>query len=144
MNIKLTQHKKGNIFYLWFTYQNAMKHHIERIWGWDESWQINDFNNNIKAFETDLITVDTEFAGYVQYKENENNIYINMLILEPAFQGQSLGPEVLQKLLSDSGKKEIELKCFKVNDRAFQFYQSQGFKVIADDENFYTLRLKIS
>jgi ribosomal protein S18 acetylase RimI-like enzyme len=137
MNLKLVEHKKSNIFYLWFTYQKAMKGHIENIWGWDDEWQINDFNKSLKTYKSFLITLDSELVGYVQFKDNNTSIYINMLILEPQYQG--LGKKLLGLLMQDYSGRGIELKCFKINTSAYNFYLSNGFEVTDEDENFYFL-----
>ena len=116
-----------------------MKNYIENIWGWNEEWQINDFNNSLKIYKTFLITLNSELAGYVQFKDSDTNVFINMLILESQYQGKGLGKKLLGLLMQDYSGRGIELKCFKINTRAYNFYLSNGFDVTDEDENCYFL-----
>ena len=125
--------------YIWQTYKNAMQTHIEKIWGWELAWQKQDFEKNLIKYTTGLIKQQGKTIGYIQYKVENKYAYINMLILEPTRQSQGLGGEVLNHLVSHYKLNKISLRCFKVNTRAFDFYLSEGFCVIEEDENFYLL-----
>jgi hypothetical protein len=47
-------------------YKEAMKGYIERIWGWDEPWQKNDFENALKSASSYIVESNSNFAGYFQ------------------------------------------------------------------------------
>jgi hypothetical protein len=47
---------------IWRLYENAMKHHIEAIWGWDAAWQIADFEKAFAASSTYVVEVDGRFS----------------------------------------------------------------------------------
>jgi ribosomal protein S18 acetylase RimI-like enzyme len=125
--------------YLWQTYKNAMQAHIEKIWGWDLEWQIADFDKNLSKYITSLIISDDKTIGYIQYKIENKQGYINMLILLPEQQSQGLGKALLNDFIKDNNLITLSLRCFKVNKRAFKFYKREGFEIIDEDENFYLL-----
>jgi len=126
--------------YLWSVYVQSMQSHIEKIWGWEPTWQKADFEKNLVKYTTSLITILDKTIGYIQYKVEEENAYINMLILEPTQQSQGLGGKVFNHLLTEYKLDTLSLRCFKVNTRAFDFYLREGFVVIEEDDNFYLLK----
>ena len=53
-----------------------MKNVAEKIWGWDEDYQRNDFDgdfSHIKQFN--VIEVDSKFVGFVQYYFESRSFY---------------------------------------------------------------------
>ncbi len=126
--------------YLWNTYIQSMRPHIEKMWGWEIDWQKADFEKNLAKYTTALITRRGETIGYIQYNIAKRHVYINMLILEPAQQSQGVGGMVLNHLFKEYKLDTLSLRCFKVNTRAFDFYLRQGFAVIEEDDNFYLLK----
>lgn len=129
---------KVNIPYLWKVYTVSMKPHIEQIWGWDDKWQKSDFSKNLMKYDTLIIRIEENPVGYVQYKSNNEGIYINMLILEADYQNKGIGPKLLS-ILHSKYQQTIVLKCFKINHKAYQFYLNNGFRLFDEDENFYLL-----
>ena len=129
--------------YLWQTYINAMKNHIDAIWGWNLTWQREDFKRSLAKYATDLITKDGENIGYVQYKLANKECFINMLILDDKYQSKGLAVKLLKILVDKNNLTTISLKCFNVNKRAYQFYIREGFNVTNEDECFYFLKKNI-
>ena len=131
--------KKSNETYIWKVYTKAMKPHIENIWGWDLEWQKNNFKNALAEFKTEIIEFENKKIGYVQYLISSKSLYINMLILEPHFQSQGIGARIINKIISVNPELPIELRCFRVNNEALNFYLNNGFEIVNQDNEFYTL-----
>lgn len=137
--LKLIEYNEKDTNYLWQTYKKAMQAHIEKIWGWDVSWQKADFAKSLNQYTTCLISHEQQSIGYVQYKVDSKHAYINRLILEAEYQSKGLGSQFFDLLVSQHDLISLKLRCFKVNTRAYQFYLRKGFEVIDEDENFYLL-----
>ena len=46
----------------------SVRPYVEKIWGWDERYQQNEFENDFSAIEEFfVIEVDTKFAGFYQH-----------------------------------------------------------------------------
>lgn len=127
--------------YIWKVYKATMMVHIENIWGWDVVWQENDFLNNLEKYKTSVLISNDNPLGYIQLREKSDEVYINMIILEPNHQGKNIGKKILLKLQEVYPNKPIKLKCFKTNKRAFKFYINNGFELIEEDLDFYLLCL---
>jgi ribosomal protein S18 acetylase RimI-like enzyme len=140
MNRCFKNYKEQDKPYIWQIYVNAMKLHISKIWGWDLGWQRKDFDKNLAEYNTCLVKFQEKTIGNIQYKIETQRSYINMLIIEPKYQSQGLGAKVISKIKTFNPEKPLELRCFKINQSAFAFYQSLGFEVIDSDDCFYSLR----
>ena len=46
----------------------SVRPYVEKIWGWDEAFQREDFDNDFTSIEQFyVIEIDNTFAGYMQY-----------------------------------------------------------------------------
>jgi len=79
-----------------------MKAHIEKIWGWDLTWQQKDFDKNLAIYTTCFLLSSKKTVGYIQYQVKERKCYVNMIIIEPPYQSKGLGVEVFNSLFSDN------------------------------------------
>jgi ribosomal protein S18 acetylase RimI-like enzyme len=71
---------------------------IERIWGWDETWQRENFAAEWEASETRIIEVAGRLAGYLQRQFREDHDYLLSLGLIPEMQGRGIGSSIMQGL----------------------------------------------
>ena len=126
--------------YIWKLYCEAMRGHIERIWGWDETWQLVDFEKRLKLLDTVIVVCGSSNVGYLQLSVNESTVYINMIVLDSKSRSKGLGSAVIAELNSLHPRKAIELRCFKVNTKACDFYTREGFAIIDIEENSYLMR----
>ena len=53
-----------------------MRDHIDTIWGWDESWQNNEFENGLLSYQTEIISMNDINIGYLQTEELKYSLYI--------------------------------------------------------------------
>jgi len=125
--------------YIFNLYCDAMKQHIENIWGWNQSWQENNFELSWKTCFNYMLIYKGEKIGYIQTIEREIDIYIEMLILESNHRSIGLGQEVIFKLVQLYLNKPFSLRVFKTNHRALSFYTKNGFQVTGKEESFYVL-----
>ena len=78
MTIELQLSTPADKTYLWFCYQKSIKAYIEKIWGWDTTWQQNNFDTNLNKYPTYLIIYQTNPIGYLQIESRKNDIYISI------------------------------------------------------------------
>ncbi|TQV84932.1 GNAT family N-acetyltransferase [Aliikangiella coralliicola] len=127
---------------VWNIYVDAMQHHIEKIWGWDIGWQTREFKENFFKLNTSFILFEGIEAGYIQYQESADEIYVNMIVLKPEHRSSGLGMPTLNLLQSNHPGKILRLRCFKINEGALRFYQKNSFRIIKEEDKFYLLELK--
>lgn len=80
---------------IWRLYEEALRHHIETIWGWDGAWQTDYFDQAFLSLQTPVVEVDGQFAGYMQVDASEVDDYLSMLVLAPAFRSHGAGAYLL-------------------------------------------------
>ena len=140
MSIDFQPYQEANKSYLWHTYVEAMKPHIEKMWGWDTAWQENNFEQSLIEYDTSILKNSSERIGYLQVKYNSENTFISMIILEPNHRSEGLGSKILKKLQSVHPEKPLTLRCFQVNQSAYDFYIRSGFEVLNTDDYFISMR----
>lgn len=103
----------------------SVRKYVEPIWGWDEAFQLNEFEQSI--LNSQVITVDDEIIGYLEF-EGSN---VNEIHLIPSYQGKGIGRDILVHFMLErlSKGEKVTLGCFKENIGALRFYRSLGFKL---------------
>jgi ribosomal protein S18 acetylase RimI-like enzyme len=127
---------------VWRLYEEALRHHIETIWGWDSAWQEDNFDKAFTRLSTSVVEVDGRFAGYVQVDTGAEEDYLSMLILHPDARCQGLGARLLAAIQCDSRRqgRRLYLRVFRTNASARRFYEREGWAVVADEGDFLLMR----
>jgi ribosomal protein S18 acetylase RimI-like enzyme len=99
----------------------------------------NEWKEELYNSEVFLIKKDNTVLGNVSYElKPDSSIYISGLVINPSFQGQGIAREVLVKLLEKfKDKKRIDLVTHPDNHAALHLYQSLGFVIESQHENYY-------
>ncbi|MFT4205300.1 MAG: GNAT family N-acetyltransferase [Chitinophagaceae bacterium] len=112
---------------------DSIKPYVEQIWGWDEQVQKDFIKRETPIAEVRLILVDDgKVAGFVQLRENEQEIYIGSLFLTSMFQSHGVGRAILDYTFQTG--KNVRLEVLKNNTRAIQFYINAGMQLEKETE----------
>jgi len=135
---KATDGDKTGIFDL---YRDAMGEFIQAVWGWDEQWQMDDFEKNWTLLTTEVIEIDSAFAGYIQTEVRTDCLYITMLILTPQNRSKGSGSRIIKDLRERAAKSgmKLQLQVFKLNHRALEFYGKAGFHSVKDEPHWVVM-----
>lgn len=120
----------------------SVRPYVERIWGWDEHYQRNDFDSDFSAIEQFYaIEVDGKFAGFVQYYFVHPYYEIVEIHLLPEYRGNGIGSDILRYFqeVCVSQNRKIRIGCFKENNRAKNLYQKLGFVQTEETDTHYIL-----
>ena len=115
--------------------------YIDKIWGWDEDYQIQDFNTDFKLNEFKIIVSENKDIGFLQLEEFNNNLNISEIHIVPEYQGQAIGSQIINDILHDEKNqlKTISVGCFILNQRAKNLYERLGFRIINETETHYIM-----
>ena len=85
-----------------------------------------------------MIKTGDKIVGQIQYeKQKDNTIYLNVMAIDPDFQGRGLGTEAMKQFLAKvSGASKVWLVTHPEN-RAVKLYESFGFKITERKENYF-------
>ena len=127
---------------IWHLYEHALRHHIEAIWGWDDAWQADYFDQAFTTLTTRVVEVDGKFAGYLQVDAGEVDDYLSMLVLAPAYRSLGVGAQLLSEIRADSRRKGrgLYLRVFRTNGAAKRFYEREGWTLVANEGDFLVMR----
>jgi len=66
--------------------RNSIKQYVEKIWGWNDSFQREIHKQKFIAHDTKLIEHNEKKIGFIVIKETDLEIYIENLLIEQNFQ----------------------------------------------------------
>ena len=69
---------------------------VEEIWGWDENYQIKDFNENFVLNNFQMVAVNTQQIGFIELNCNNDNINITELHMLPEYRCNGIGTGINQ------------------------------------------------
>jgi len=130
MNIKLaTEQHKEELFQI---HELCFRHHIEKIWGWDETWQRDNFSKEWENSEWRILLDNNKLIGYLCWSYESDHLYLKNISLIPEYQGRSLGSQAMDFITKQAEDKNlaIKLSVFRTNQRVINFYEKLGFKII--------------
>jgi len=89
-----------------------------------------------------LIIINNEKIGTLKCKVCEDKLEIMQIQIDPDFQGQGLGRQVMEQVLKESTSKLVELSVLKENP-AINLYKRLGFTITGEDEYEYFMQIKL-
>ena len=116
---------------------------MEKIWGWDETFQQNDFNSDFAIIEHfRIIEIDSKFIGFLQYYFEPSYLNVAEIHLISEYRGKGIGSDILICLQKEciAKKRKMYIGCFKENHRAKSLYQKLGFVQTEETDTHYILR----
>lgn len=125
-------------------YKSYLRRHIERVFGWDDSFQEKRFSESYKLENLYWVIASGEEKALLCYKTGSDAIHIHLILVYDTFQKKGLGSEIMSKLENKAVEKSLNvvLSSFKVNCQANNFYKGRGYLIKSEDENFYSLLYK--
>lgn len=120
----------------------SVRSYVEKIWGWDESYQQNDFDRDFSQMDQfKVIEINGEFIGFAQYYLEHSCYHVVEIHLLPEYRGNGIGSDILKSLqgICIAQGKKIQLGCFKENVRAKKLYQKLGFIDMEETDTHYIM-----
>lgn len=127
--------------WLYKLYQDAMKPCIEATWGWDEEFQSNGFDNNLKPIDWKIINEGIERIGGFVLREGNDHLRLKMIIIKPEYRRKGIGRRVLTYIQSVAKEKSLPLRLSVIKaNPVSQFYLKLGFFQYDEDDSFYKMQ----
>ncbi len=117
--------------------------YVDKIWGWDEKFQRNDFDRDFLHIEQfSVVEVNEKLCGFVQVYEHDNTVELVEIHLIPEIQGNGIGSKIINTILkkAKSENKTVRLGCFKENCKATKLYLRLGF-IKSEETNTHNIFL---
>lgn len=124
--------------FLYRLHCRTMREVIERTWGWDDDWQVKDFDRRIGAYQVFVIDVGEEPIGGLMLDLTPDNLDIVELQILPEHQRQGIGTRVIEQVIDDAKRMglSVTLSVVPANLDARRLYERIGFRATGVDEPF--------
>jgi ribosomal protein S18 acetylase RimI-like enzyme len=128
--------------FLFSVYCVNMRDVVEQTWGWDDAWQLTEFERRCKQYGVSVIDVDSRAVGGLWLEQRPDSLYIHELQIAPAWQGRGIGTAVIERVIALGAGcgLPIALSVVPANPRALSLYERLGFTVTQVEPPFIRLR----
>ena len=141
LKFTLKKGKESDKEWLYSLYCKTMRTCIEKTWGWDEKFQYEGFSNNLSPEHFEIVVLHGKSIGGFCLKEKIDHLWLEMILIDPLYQGKGLGKALLQSIIRTSLSKGIPLKLSVIKANPVkQFYEKLGFEQYDENDSFYMLR----
>jgi ribosomal protein S18 acetylase RimI-like enzyme len=116
-----------------------MRDVIDETWGWDETWQLRDFDRRFRDYVVSIIECDGHAVGGLLLEWKPDSVYIHELQVLPDHQGRGLGTAVVERVIEEAATRGVPviLSVVPANPRAKQLYERLGFEVTGFEGPFF-------
>lgn len=107
----------------------------------DRAAQVGSFRERWDVTQVRIITLDGAGIGWLQTTTSEDALFLGQLFVEPAFQRQGIGTEVMKHLIDEAARADraVTLGVVKTN-LALRLYERLGFHMTHDDDRKFYMR----
>lgn len=127
---------------IYLTKKNSIQPYVEKIWGWNEEYQILDFEESFLLDNFKKIMVDELFVGFIETQEYDQVINVTEIHILPDYQGAGIGSDIIRNIISkaEDKNKSTTIGCFKDNVNAVKLYKRLGFEMINETETHFVMK----
>jgi ribosomal protein S18 acetylase RimI-like enzyme len=128
--------------FLYSVYCTNMRDVVEQTWGWDDAWQLADFEKRCEQCSVSIIEVDSGSVGGLWLEQGADSLHINELQIASASQGRGIGTAVIERVIEQGAScgLPIVLSVVPANPRAMSLYERLGFRVTQVEPPFIRMR----
>jgi GNAT superfamily N-acetyltransferase len=115
--------------FLFELHRLTMRPYVEAIWGWDDDEQARIFDETFTPDDRQIIQIDAEDAGVLAVTESEQEIWLELIEIDPRRQGAGVGTAVVRSLLRRAADtdRRVALRVLRTNVAARSLYERLGF-----------------
>ncbi len=137
----LRQATNDDYNFLYQLHVTSMREYIEATWGWQEEWQQEYFARKFDPSGRQIIQVDDQDAGVIALEQREEEMYIALIEISPAFQCRGVGSTLLRQIINTAqiNNLPVTLHVLKTNPLARNLYERLGFVVEHEEDHRYKM-----
>lgn len=127
---------------LYSVYCANMRAVVEQWRGWDDAWQLAEFERRFRECSVSVIEVESRPVGGLWLEERPDALYIHELQIAPAFQGGGIGTAVVETVIAQGARRglPVALSVVSANPRARSLYERLGFRATQVEPPFVRMR----
>lgn len=139
-NTSLRQARAEDLEFLWDLHVASMKDYVEATWGWDETWQRDNFVSHYEPNSAEIIQCDGEDVGLLTVSSLGAFVFLKQLALLLSHQRKGIGSYLVKDIVTraHSDRCSVLLQVIKVNP-ARGLYERLGFRVCGETATHYSM-----
>lgn len=139
--VKVRPATRADYDFLYRLHKATLQEYVAQTWGWDERWQQAHFKRKFDPTRHQIIVFDDKDIGVISIVPKEDEVFLAIIEILPAYQGQGLGTILLNGILAEAFGKglPVTLRVLKVNP-ARRLYERLGFIVTGETQSHYLMR----
>ena len=122
--------------FLYTLHVQALRPYVEKLWGWEETWQREYFERKFDPKNRQIIQIEGQDAGVLVIQLCEGQTYIALIEILPEFHGRGVGTAIIKDLCNQAHKRNdvVTLHVLRSNVPARRLYERLGFEVTREEE----------
>ncbi len=122
--------------FLYKLHAASMRAYVEKLWGWEESWQQEYFSRKFDPLKRKIIQIEGQDAGVLVVEHRDQQLYLSLIELLPEYQGRGVGTAIITDLIYQARQSNqfVTLHVLKSNKAARRLYERLGFVIAGEDE----------
>ena len=119
----------------------AYREYIERVWGWDDTYQQERHNKEFASHDFHIIQFREIDVGFFITSSTSDTLKVNQIYILPEYQGKGIGSACMTRIIDDANLEQISvvLQVLKVNTRGIALYQRLGFTIVGEDSIYFQM-----
>jgi ribosomal protein S18 acetylase RimI-like enzyme len=112
---------------------------VDQFGEWDASVQDDFFEHAWQQPGFAVVLVNDEVCGFVSTEQNDTQIFLLQLVIDPNYQGRGIGTQILEMIQQRAADTNVSIRLdvFFANTEAIQLYERQGFTITGQDNEHY-------
>jgi ribosomal protein S18 acetylase RimI-like enzyme len=122
--------------FLFALHRATMRDYLDATFGWEDRAQQALFDESFTPRKCQIIRVDGEDAGVLVLETGDAEISLELIEIDPRFQGRGVGTSVVESVLEEGAEtnKPVALRVLRVNSAARSLYERLGFVSYREDD----------
>lgn len=122
--------------FLYSLHVQALRPYVEKLWGWEETWQREYFERKFDPQNRQIIQIEGQDAGVLVVQQCKGQTYIALIEILPEFHGRGVGTTIIKDLCNQAHKRNevVTLHVLRSNVPARRLYERLGFEVTREEE----------
>ncbi len=143
MGFLIRNAKESDSEFIYQTKKQSLFSYVDEIWGWDEDFQRQRFNENLKLENIQIIETKKDSIGILEIEFQDKEINLVNIEIEEHNRNHGIGTILIKDIIKKASieSKPIVLRVFKKNEKAIRFYKKNGF--VENGESEYHLNMKM-
>jgi ribosomal protein S18 acetylase RimI-like enzyme len=138
-NVAMRRARDDDKEYAWRLYLETIKPYAMEFLEWDDAEQEARFQAYWNPEQTEIILLGGFPVGWMQAEEDNGEVVLQQLYIEPRHQGRGIGSQVLRLLIDRVSDRPIRLGVLKGNP-ARRLYERFGFAVVGETAIKFIMR----